>query len=73
MLMGWKAAVPHDMRRRINRIRIAKLFHWTLAEVDRLSLQDYNDIYGVLDAENKKSEIDQQKAQARSRAKGKKR
>lgn len=73
MLMGWKAVVNPDIRRRVNRVRIAKLFHWTLAEVDTLSMQDYNDIYGVIDAENKKAEIDQQKAQARSRAKGKKR
>lgn len=69
MMLGWKVDATPDVMRRVNRIRMAQRFPgWTLDYIDSLSLQDRNDIYGVLEAESKYNQVQQQKANAQRRA-----
>jgi hypothetical protein len=69
MMLGWKVDATPDVMRRVNRIRMAQRFPgWTLDYIDSLSLQDRNDIYGVLEAESKYNQVQQQKANSQRRA-----
>lgn len=68
-MMGWKTTAAPDIVRRVNRIRIAQRFPgWTLEYIDRLSMRDRTDIYGVLEAESKVNAIRKQAADAQRQA-----
>lgn len=46
-------APPADVIQRINRVRLAQRFGWTLDYIDKLDPFDIADILGVLDGEAK--------------------
>jgi hypothetical protein len=69
MMMGWKVDAPYDVMRRVNRVRLVLRFPgWTLEYIDGLSMQDRADILGVLDAQSKYDQVQQQKANTQRRA-----